>query len=150
LDTTLFTEAAFLLVILCTVGLGLALCEASGWLGARATRRRSEAERRSITLLTQWLSPEQRAQYENSGCFEVSGSHTRKCYRIRSGRQVNIDELGEHGARVAVLCFLPEGPLPVGDVMLAQKIALETDEPGALRAAIRTLDGPGVPYLLPP
>jgi hypothetical protein len=146
----LLTEAAFLLLILCTVGLGLALCEASGRLGAHATRRRSEAERRAITLLKQWLSPEQRIQYEQNSCFEVAGSHTGKRYRIRSGRQVNIDELNAHGTRVAVLCFLPEGPLPVGDVMLAQKIALENDEPTALRAAIRTLDGPGVPYLLPP
>jgi len=146
----LLTEAAFLLLIMCTVGFCLALCEASGRLGARATRRRIEAERRAVALLKQWLSPEQRAQYEHSGWFEVSGSHTGKRYRIRSGRQVNVDELSEHGGRVAVLCFLPEGLLPVGDVMLAQKIALETDEPAALKAAIRTLDAPGIPYLLPP
>jgi hypothetical protein len=32
-------------------------------------------------------------------------------------------------------CFVPRGPLVAGDVMLAQKIALETDESGALAVA---------------
>jgi hypothetical protein len=35
------------------------------------------------------------------------------------------------------LCFAPVGPLVKGDVMLAQKIALETDEQSALAAANR-------------
>ena len=34
-------------------------------------------------------------------------------------------------------CFVPEGTLPIGDVMLAQKIALETDERAALAVANR-------------
>jgi hypothetical protein len=33
------------------------------------------------------------------------------------------------------LCFLPIGDLPIGDVMLAQKIALETSESSALTVA---------------
>jgi hypothetical protein len=32
-------------------------------------------------------------------------------------------------------CFVPRDPLVAGDVMLAQKIALETDEQGALALA---------------
>ncbi len=34
-------------------------------------------------------------------------------------------------------CFAPKGYLVAGDVMLAQKIALETDERGALAVANR-------------
>jgi len=34
-------------------------------------------------------------------------------------------------------CFAPNGHLVAGDVMLAQKIALETDERGALAVANR-------------
>jgi hypothetical protein len=34
-----------------------------------------------------------------------------------------------------MLCFEPQGQLPVGDVMLAQKIALELFESKALRVA---------------
>jgi hypothetical protein len=36
-----------------------------------------------------------------------------------------------------VLCFLPEKYVPVSDVMLAQKIMLENDEPAALGVAVR-------------
>jgi hypothetical protein len=46
-----------------------------------------------------------------------------------------------------MLCFEPQGQLPVGDVMLAQKVALELFESKALRvanasAAQRTLPVP--------
>ena len=62
---------------------------------------------------------------------------TGKRYRIRSGRQMNVEQLDECGHLVATLCFLPEKYVPVSDVMLAQKIALESDEPAALSVAIR-------------
>ena len=39
-------------------------------------------------------------------------------------------------------CFVPEGNLVPGDVMLAQKIALETDERGALAVARQFLVPP--------
>ena len=45
---------------------------------------------------------------------------------------MNVDELDQHGVRIAAWCFGPEGELPIGDVMLAQKIALENDERAAL------------------
>jgi hypothetical protein len=45
---------------------------------------------------------------------------------------MNVDELDERGARVTVWCFKPEGYLPVGDIMLAQKVMLETNERAAL------------------
>jgi hypothetical protein len=35
-------------------------------------------------------------------------------------------------------CFVPEGNLVAGDVMLAQKIALETNERAALAVAYRS------------
>jgi hypothetical protein len=100
--------------------------------------RCGEAEQKALALLKQWLSSVQLAQYEGNGHFEVTGSHSGKRYRIRRGRQMNIDELDEHGAQIAVWCFGPEGCLPVGDVMLAQKIALETDEHAALAVANRS------------
>jgi hypothetical protein len=87
-------------------------------------------------LLKEWLSPLQLNQYRGDGCFEVRGSHSGIRYRIRRGDQSNIDQLDEDGRRVAVWCFGPEGRLPVGDIMLAQKIALESDEPAALDVAI--------------
>jgi hypothetical protein len=48
---------------------------------------------------------------------------------------MNVDELGKDGERITTLCFGPRGYLPFGDLMLAQKIALETDERAALQIA---------------
>ena len=64
--------------------------------------------------------------------FEVTGGDSGKHYRIRPTRQMNVDELDQHGVRTTH-CFGPEGELPIGDMMLAQKIALENDERGRPR-----------------
>jgi hypothetical protein len=87
--------------------------------------------------LKEWLTPEQRLEYEHRSYFEVSSSHTGKRYRIRPGRQMNVDQLDGRGHRVAILCFLPERHVPVSDVMLAQKIALEKTNLPLLSVAIR-------------
>jgi hypothetical protein len=100
-------------------------------------RWNGEADQKAQALLRRWLSPAQLEQYEKMGHFEVVGSDSGKRYRIRRYAQMNIEELDEGGARVAVWCFLPEGALALGDIMLAQKIALETDERAALAIANR-------------
>jgi hypothetical protein len=97
----------------------------------------SKAEQRASTLLMEWLSPEQCLQYKRLGYFEVRGSHSGMRYRIRCARQTNVEQLDERGHHAATLCFLPEKYVPVGDVMLAQKIMLENDEPAALRVAMQ-------------
>ena len=74
--------------------------------------------------LKEWLTPEQRLEYEHRSYFEERSSHTGKRYRIRPGRQMNVDQLDGRGHRVAILCFLPESHVPVSDVMLAQKLRL--------------------------
>ena len=137
--TSLASLAASLAVFLIVMALGLALNFA-----ALRTRRHhiverlGQPEQRAEALLKQWLCPEQRATLDRCGYFEVKGSHSGKWYRIRYGRSMNIDELGENGVRAAVWCFGPEGRLPLGDVMLAQKLALETDELAALAVANRS------------
>jgi hypothetical protein len=92
--------------------------------GDRIAKRRSTPEQRADALLKEWLSPEQRFTLHKYGFFEVRGSHTGKCYRIRRGRNMNIYEVGTGRPRVAIWCFGPVGHLPLGDVMLAQKLAL--------------------------
>jgi hypothetical protein len=47
-----------------------------------------------------------------------------------------VCEIDERGRLKEGLCFMPIGALPIGDVMLAQKIALETCE-GEVRAVAR-------------
>jgi len=103
----------------------------------RAFTRRRNAEQRAYTLLKRWLSTEQLVQLERHGYFEMRGSHSGRCYRIRRERNMNIEELDGGGSRVAVWCFGPVGCLPLGDNMLAQKIALETNEQAALAVGNR-------------
>jgi hypothetical protein len=103
------------------------------WMSARAAVRRA----RGLKLLREWLSPEQRAQYDARGYFDVIGCQTGKSYRIRHGLAMNVHEIDHAGHIQAGFCFVPDAKLVPGDVMLAQKIALETDERGALSVATK-------------
>jgi hypothetical protein len=104
--------------------------------GARAFRFETEA--RALTPLKEWLSPKQRACYERFRYFDVVGGDTGTRYRIHHGTQTNIEELSHAGHHVCKWCFVPDGDLVAGDVMLTQKIALETNERGALSVAHRS------------
>lgn len=94
-------------------------------------------EARSRRLFRDWLSPDQRAQFDAEGCFEATGSHTGRRYRVHYGTVSNVVRLDEAGQPETGWCFIPQGALAAGDVMLAQKIALETDEMAALALANR-------------
>jgi hypothetical protein len=94
-----------------------------------------EREARGLELLKEWLTPEQFAQYNAKSYFEVTGCESGKRYRISHGISMNIHELDGAGRPYVGWCFAPKGYLVAGDVMLAQKIALETDERGALAVA---------------
>jgi hypothetical protein len=95
------------------------------------------AEERGIRLLMENLSPAQLEQYRQHQWFDVIGGKTGRRYRIRYGRSMNIDQLDRKGRRVCGWCFFPEGRLVPGDVMLAQKLALELFEAEALEVANR-------------
>ena len=90
---------------------------------------------RSMRLLRSWLSPEQRAEFDTRGYFDVVGCDTKKRYRIRRGTSGNVNEIDEQGRLGTGWCFVPLGGLVEGDVMLAQKLALETNEESTLRIA---------------
>ena len=88
-----------------------------------------------MRLLTDNLSPAQRDQLEVFNYFDVVGGDTGTRYRIRFGNLMNVEGLNTRGKRMRLLCFVPEGRLPVGDTMLAQKIALELFETEAVQTA---------------
>jgi hypothetical protein len=94
-------------------------------------------EARGITLLREWLSPMQRAQFDASKSFDVVGCDSGRRYRILYGRVTNVHEIDDSGQPVTGWCFVPSEHLVTGDVMLAQKIALETNERTTLAAANR-------------
>jgi hypothetical protein len=106
--------------------------------GKRPQGDRGHAEEKGAALLRSWLSPEQSKMWSSSRkYFHVIGCDTGTRYRIRAGTIMNIDELDCREKAVAQWCFGPQGDLAVGDVMLAQKIALETMELEALAKANR-------------
>ena len=103
----------------------------------RFQSRLADREARGIKLLREWLSPEQRAQFDANRFFDVIGCDSAKRYRIRYGPVLNVHEIDSDGRSINGWCFVPSGRLVPGDVMLAQKIALETNEFGALAVANR-------------
>jgi hypothetical protein len=92
---------------------------------------------RGITLLREWLSPMQRAQFDALKSFDVVGCDSGRRYRIHYGRVTNVHEIDDAGQPVTGWCFVPSKHLVAGDVMLAQKIALETNERATLAVANR-------------
>jgi hypothetical protein len=95
------------------------------------------AREKGMRLLFLRLTPLQRRQLSKKGYFEVIGGDSGHCYRIWRGRIMNVDQLDRRGRRVCAWCFYPTGRLVTGDIMLAQKLALELDERAALRIAGR-------------
>jgi hypothetical protein len=106
----------------------------AAWHAAAAGVEQS-AEAKGLLLMRQWLSDEQREQFDRTETFKVQGSDSRKCYLIRNKTGTNVFELDDNGRAIRGFCFAPCGNLARGDVMLAQKIALETGEKDALAVA---------------
>lgn len=101
----------------------------------KTAERRAAVERQATTLLLSYLSPEQSAQYRQSNSFDVVGSLGGN-YRVSYGRAENISRRTDG----ATLCCGPRSDdqgerLPIPDVMLAQYLALITDEAAFLRVA---------------
>src|SRR4051794_34350554 len=115
----------------------------------RSVTEQNGPDARSRRLLRDWLSPEQRAQFDANNYFEVTGSHTGRRYRVQYGTLSNVVELDASGQPAIGWCFVPDRALAAGDVMLAQKIALETDEAAVLALAHRfTLRLPSLPRVV--
>jgi hypothetical protein len=95
----------------------------------------ADRELRAFELLKANLSPEQLKQFEEYASIDVVGGETGRRYRILRGSQLNIYALDRHGMCMASLCVVPRGRLPVGDIMLAQKLGLELFELDLLRVA---------------
>jgi hypothetical protein len=101
----------------------------------RSFARENCPELRGRRILVEWLSPTQRAQFHAYGFFDVTGSDSGSTYRIHYGTAANVQEIDRFGRPRQGWCFVPTGHLVPGDVMLAQKIALETSENETLAVA---------------
>ena len=94
-----------------------------------------EAEKRGMDLLVENLSEKQTVQWIEHNWFEVIGNSSGKTYRLHKARQLNILRYDRKGLPEACYCFLPSNGVVLGDVLLGQKLALETDEKKTLRIA---------------
>jgi hypothetical protein len=126
-----FAVPACLILVLLPV---LVVAHQSRW---RGRPRSKQAEEKAVALLCSWLSPEQKKQWLSSGVFEVIGCDTGTRYLITYAGAMNVYQLDAAGRSVAQWCFMPKGDLAPGDVLLAQKIALETMERDVLALANR-------------
>jgi hypothetical protein len=104
------------------------------WL-IRSFEERRQAERRAYELLCAHLTASQLAAFQAFGRFDVIGGDSGRRYVIRDAAVLNVDEMDKKGECATVWCFAPAGDLAQGDVLLAQKIALESFESEALRLA---------------
>lgn len=94
------------------------------------------AQKKASDLLHDWLTPSQRRCFYEHGYFVVAGGSTGTLYRVNSGCVFNVDQLDcLTGLVIRKLCFIPDQTSFAGDVMLAQKIMLETHEERALQIA---------------
>ena len=93
-----------------------------------AFSRYESAGQRGMRLLRSNLTPMQLHQNDTYRYFDVVGGETGHRYRIRHADTVNVDEFDAAGALISRWCFLPGGNLVRGDILLAQKLALELFE----------------------
>ena len=84
------------------------------------------AEAKARVLLERALTPQQRRDLYVRRYFYVKGR--RFTYRIREGHSGNVDALDSSGRVISRYCAHPLGRVPVYDMMLAQKLWIETDE----------------------
>jgi len=87
---------------------------------------REQAVGRAESLLRSLLSQEQLAMFTRERAFVVNGRRDR--YRIRAGRQGNVDVVGHDGRIREVLCIHPREDVPNFDTMVAQKLMIEDNE----------------------
>jgi hypothetical protein len=104
---------------------------------ARRAVEASAARRRAGDLLHRSLTPEQREDLKRRDCFfmdSIAANGERRRYRIDRGTHGNVKLLDKDGRIIGRYCVQPNG-VPVEDCMLAQKLWLESNEAGFIRAA---------------
>jgi hypothetical protein len=99
-------------------------------------RRAAEADARARELLVSHLTDEQRDTLEKHKWFVVIGSMTRTAYRIRTDAGIAGNIAALAGPHISYwLCCHLRTDLPAHDHFLAQKLAIEYDEPRFLFVA---------------
>lgn len=99
------------------------------------TKSPSPAAKRAEELLLRNLTEKQRADYLQDGRFYITTKKKHK-YVITKARDHNVIRLNKRGKPINCLCLsIYVVKVPLGDVLLAQKLMLEDDEDGFLKKA---------------
>jgi len=102
---------------------------------AKAKREARLANAKAKALLHSNLTREQRWDLRATRSFTITGKDGRT-YRITEGSSTNV-ELLENGAPIMRFCVVAKGVrLPVYDLMLAQKLMLESNPEGFWKIAV--------------
>jgi hypothetical protein len=97
------------------------------------TMAETDPAEKAMSLFLSWLTRHQRQDYLRNNYFDVIGSHTKRVYRINKAvAPFNVQCMDDPTMR---LCFVPQNANLPGDIMLAQKIGLETNEEHVLKIA---------------
>jgi hypothetical protein len=127
-----------LLTLLSLLTIGLMIASMAGARSQLPRELRRQAEEKGLVLLNSWFTTEQAAQWTARREFDVVGSKTGTRYRITTKPGgMNVHELDGTGRTVMRWCFGPADLSVSGDILLAQKIALETMEDQARAIANR-------------
>ena len=111
---------------------------------------RQKAETRARALLLSKLSPDQRKQLETHRWFETTGGASGRTYRIHASNGRNVTWVKD-GKNQISYCAYPawwssgiNTEVPLSDVMLAQKLAIEdpTMEPQFINMACKERHNP--------
>lgn len=105
--------------------------------GREIVRRRPDAaERRASKLLRSHLGKTQKKSLRNRGWFYAKGSHTKRRYRIYGSFATQNIECVDTGREYCAI-LRKWASIPTSDHVLAQKLAIETNEKKFLRTAVR-------------
>lgn len=91
------------------------------------------AMQKAEELLLLHLTPEQQKSYKSKGYFETAVNDKR--YRLYKGRSGNIKLLNKENKEVQSMCVHPCDSIPDHDTVLAQLLALHTNESLLVRTA---------------
>lgn len=103
----------------------------------KAKKEQEEATRRAEELLNRHLNEEQRKQYRKEKKFKVIGGDG-AAFEIGSQWSGNVSELNGRGKPIRRFCAHPREQVPIPDLMLSQKLMLETDPEAFRKIANKT------------
>lgn len=93
------------------------------------------AQRRAKKLLLHHLTPKQKKTFRESQSFDIVGKDD-KHYRITEGTSANV-RLLENGVETHTLCVVfKDYSIPIYDLMLAQKLLLESNPKAFWKIAV--------------